>query len=364
MRAAGALILAISTACAGHARAQSVHIQGREVGQGIVRQVGTECFIVSPEHVVANSPTYAIRGEGLARASAELATTFADDLAALRVLPGNLTCAPWTEIAGFSDFIRQLNEGVVHTVNADGSLSKRFVRISDSDGRYIRVRPMSTEDALFQGLSGSAVYGQNKLIGILQSVEADTGGGIVLALPYIEDLTRQFFGGGQQQPSPAPTRAVEHFLPDHPASTDVGPGWKFYNVSAVTTDLPPRLVHDIALAATLNPSAGTSVTLPALALPVGLRFEMPDAKAGVPISGIALKLPEQFDLQSFAKDVDVTVEYAEGNTKKVAAVSLKRVTSYQMVEIEKSAAKTVTLTFKSNWGGNSLVLPTIGFATR
>ncbi|MBL8643083.1 MAG: hypothetical protein JNK21_04050 [Rhodospirillaceae bacterium] len=343
----------------GQLLAQSVHIQANDVGQGLLRQIAKECYVLTPEHVVTAASRVTLKGEGLGRGTAELATTFADDLAALRVTGGDLGCSPWADTGKFAEFIKSQNDAVVQTINADGSLSKRFVRIAEVDGRYIQVRPASNNDNLFQGLSGSAVYAGNKLIGMLQSVDAATTAGLILTLPYIEDLTRQYFAGAT--PSPAPQKAPDDLLVSYPAAEAVGDSYKFYRLSPVKSSLPRSFTAETAMAPLIDRSDSSFGTFPAFLLPFTLDISVAGG-ALAPIGAVMIKMPAGVDTRNYVKTLTVSAQEANGNFRMITQASVHRSTEFQFITFEPVTTSLVRLSITQNWGGSEIGIAEVGLA--
>jgi hypothetical protein len=85
-------------------------------------------------------------------------------------------------------------------------LSVLRVTVTDVDLLYLRVRPNGPSDQIFKGLSGSPVLVGNRPIGLLMSVDSETGEGTSLRFDRAVETLRPFFGlSGKRDSGPSPT---------------------------------------------------------------------------------------------------------------------------------------------------------------
>lgn len=188
------VLLAAALLLPGVAHAQ-VFLKAAEQGQGILRSRGGECFVLTPEHVVGGASSVAVISEFRREGSAQVEATFPGDLALLRVDPTPpMPCpGPWDSAEKLQDRLASSSEATLESRNEDGSLQRRFVRVTSHDSRYITVRPTVAADALFRGLSGSLLRIAGTPAGMLLRVDAESGEGIVLREDHLSDVVRSFF---------------------------------------------------------------------------------------------------------------------------------------------------------------------------
>jgi hypothetical protein len=346
------------------ALAQSVYIQAREAGQGLSRRVGNECFVLAPEHVIAGATIVSLSVGGIRGILAEVVTTFADDLAALRITSGRLNCKPWDVRKDFSTFLVKQNEAVVQTLNPDGSISKRFVRLAEVESRYALVRPASVDDELFQGLSGSAVLAGGELVGMLQSVDATTGAGNVLTLPYIEDLSRQYFSSATasslEAVTPANEVAADLVTTIHPANSQLGAAFKFYKSPNITkSSLPPGIARASPPSKLTDGVETTYSTWPAYLLPIAIDIAAPGNNGVLPVSGIALKMPVGVDPRNYVQVVSVMAGDDSGSFREIKRANLKKSAAYQLIEFDTISFETLRISFLETWGGGDAAISEI-----
>lgn len=172
-----------------------VFLRAGEVGQGVLRARGGECFIIAPEHVVRDGSAVTVISEHRRQGNAEVEERYSGDVAVLRVATTSpLPCpGPWDAAARLRERLPSAVEGLLESRNEDGSLQRRFVRISSHDSRFITVRPHSAQDALFRGLSGSLLRIGGTPAGMLLQVDAESGEGVVLRMDHLTDIVRNFF---------------------------------------------------------------------------------------------------------------------------------------------------------------------------
>jgi hypothetical protein len=185
----GALLLLASVCEA------QVFLRSQEIGQGVLRARGGECFVLAPEHVVSSGAPVTVIAEHRRQGIAQVEATYAGDVALLRVDPSALIpCAgAWDAAAQLRERLTSAVEGTLETRNEDGSLQRRFVRITSHDTRFVTVRPAAAADALFRGLSGSLLRIGGTPAGMLLQVDAETGDGVVLRMDHLSDIVRNFF---------------------------------------------------------------------------------------------------------------------------------------------------------------------------
>jgi hypothetical protein len=196
------LFLMIVTGQAAKPDAESVvHIQARQTGQGVLRGRGTECFVVTPYHVVEGS-TEAVRVSGgrSSQAKAEVVRQLPGDLAILRVdTPGTLPCVDWVPPDDLAGLLRGQNSGTLSMREADGSQTLMPVTFRGLDDEMIFVRPTRPDDQISKSMSGGSLLVNGVVVGVLLSVDAGVGN-----VYQIDDVMRVSAGFFSR---PAPSRS-------------------------------------------------------------------------------------------------------------------------------------------------------------
>ncbi len=212
---------------------------GAQVGQGVLRSRGDDCFILAPAHVVEGADSIQVVAElrRLGRASVE--TVYPGDLALLRVdRASGLPCSEqWDAAPRLMDRLNTVVDGSLESRNEDGSLQRRFVKIVSHDPQFIVIKAVASNDAFFRGLSGSMLRMGGSPAGLLLRVESASGLGIVLRNDHLTDMVRTFFREeARQTVSPADigqalttldTSGLRRIIDLHPdgASVEEGMRW-------------------------------------------------------------------------------------------------------------------------------------------
>jgi len=207
---------------AGAARAlpPQAFVQAGEHGQAVLMSRLNECYAITPAHVIGDSFFATLTGGSSLRprGEADLLQHFGYDLAVLRVT-GAVSDHCSFDLAGSSSLealLTTAGSGQVISVNADGSLSRRNVRVSDVGLVYLRVSPAGPDDQLFKGLSGSLLALGDAPAGILMAVDPETGEGKVLRFDRAMETVQPFFGVGSVAPEvPAVAAEVAQAGPDN-----------------------------------------------------------------------------------------------------------------------------------------------------
>ena len=186
------------------------YIRSGEHGQALLLSRLGACYAVTPAHVMGGDLFATLVGASLAatQGDADLLQEFGYDLALLRTT-GSVSdhCGgQLSDVPQLDSVLSRASSGIVSSVNADGSVTRRNVTINDVGLVNVRLRPSSEGDQLFKGLSGSLVLAGEQPIGILMTVEPDTGEGVALRYDRALETLRPFFA--------APgTTEIQHDLP-------------------------------------------------------------------------------------------------------------------------------------------------------
>lgn len=174
-----------------------VYVKSGEIGQGFLLNRLDQCYLVTPAHVIGNEFFASLTGGTNLRAlgEAEPIQTFGYDLSILSV-NGAVKKECHTNINQFQSINSLLQNATklsVSSVNSDGSKSLVPVTLTDKALVHLRVKPDSVNFPLYKGLSGSLVFIDKLPVGILQSIDSETGEGILLRLDRAIETIKPFF---------------------------------------------------------------------------------------------------------------------------------------------------------------------------
>lgn len=176
-----------------------IKIDDNEVGQGIMRQHGSECLIVTPAHVVEKALDIEITTTNRSKYSAEILELFPGDISILRLKsddPALCRHASWFNTTHLNGLLEVEKEGELRTMLADGSIRVTPVDVIGYDKyRNINVRPKNKADAISKGESGSLLYIAGQLSGMLLFVKDDVGN--VIRQDALTNTLALFFGDNQ-----------------------------------------------------------------------------------------------------------------------------------------------------------------------
>ncbi|AOY86728.1 hypothetical protein BKP64_00240 [Marinobacter salinus] len=192
------LVILLQVARTAEAMPPQAFVKAGENGQAVLMSRLNECYALTPAHVIGDGFFATLVGGSSARprGEADLLQRFGYDLAVLRVT-GAITDNCDFDLGGSFSLDRVLStaaNGQIVSVNSDGSLSRREVRVSDVGLLYLRVSPVGPENQLFKGLSGSLLALDDAPAGILMSVDPQTAEGKVLRFDRAVETVRPFFG--------------------------------------------------------------------------------------------------------------------------------------------------------------------------
>ena len=172
-----------------------IKVDDNGLGQGILRQRGFECLLITPAHVVENAFKIDVTVADKTQYAAEIVELFPGDISVLRIKNAESAICrngSWSNTGTVNALLEKVNQGELRTMLADGSIRITPVDIVGYDPyRYIHVRPIHASDAILKGESGSLLYISGQLSGMLLSVKDDTG--IVLRQDALANTLALFF---------------------------------------------------------------------------------------------------------------------------------------------------------------------------
>lgn len=178
-------ILLLSLFGAAHgASAGIVHIQiakrgATEYGAGYTVGRGSDCFIVTPFHVVQFAAADAITvtdTKGSMGKARLLKGSEEFDAALLQVaVPHTLDCpADWSDGANAAEAIGNAQFLVARKVDDNGRVMQTRLFAASTTREQIELQPFGKNDELREGDSGSALYAGTELVGLVTSVDTKT----------------------------------------------------------------------------------------------------------------------------------------------------------------------------------------------
>ncbi|MDR3630670.1 MAG: hypothetical protein P4L42_10060 [Desulfocapsaceae bacterium] len=177
-----------------------IKVDDNELGQGILRQRGIECLLITPAHVVENALKVDVTVADKTKYPAEIMELFPGDISVLRIKGDESSpCshASWSNTSNLNALLEKENQGELRTMLADGSIRITPVDIVGYDKyRNINVRPTHQSDAILKGESGSLLYIAGQLSGMLLSVK--DGIGNVIRQDVLANTLALFFEDSHQ----------------------------------------------------------------------------------------------------------------------------------------------------------------------
>lgn len=177
---------------------QSVYIDAREKGTGVLKSRTGECFVITPAHVVKNeNRPFLIRGARNVLSKGEFLREYQPDIAIVRVMDGGTqNCEDWNAVSNYEKVLAESNEGFLETAQTNGGIKSMKVVISEKDETYITIRPHFSNDQIVKGMSGSLLFtsknGNKIYLGMLLEISGPTEG-VVLQANTIDKVLSSFF---------------------------------------------------------------------------------------------------------------------------------------------------------------------------
>jgi len=312
-------------------------VRTAEEGQALLFERLGECYAVTPAHVLGGELFASLTGGHSRRpqGDGDLLQTFGYDLAVLHV-SGALArfCGGSPAIVtGLEDRLATSDRGVLASVNADGSITRRRVTLSDVDLLYLRVRPEQNRDQLFKGLSGSLLLVGDRPAGILMAVDADTGEGRVLRYDRALETLRPFFDAARSAARTAPP----------PTATAAGPAPEVVSWNAPPLDADHRAANLVDGKQTVW-YAGTA------SFPVEVVLALPGDKAAV-VQSVRLIGRGVTPVERLPRDFEILVSSrGDGHWLPVATGSYIRTEKEKTVRFAPVRVRRLMLRIYSNWG--------------
>lgn len=183
---------------AAEASAGIVHIQvkqraGTEFGAGYTVGRGSDCFVVTPFHVVqfASADAITITDAKGSAAKARLLKGSAEfDAALLQVeVPHTLDCpADWSDGANAAAAVGSAPFLIARKVDDNGRVMQTRFFAASTSREQIELQPFGPNDELREGDSGSALYAGDALVGLIVAVDTKSHQAVALTQSQIHGL--------------------------------------------------------------------------------------------------------------------------------------------------------------------------------
>ena len=337
--------LCLSGVVAAQGPAQA-YIRSGEHGQALLLSRLGACYAVTPAHVMGGDLFATLIGASptAPQGDADLLQKFGYDLALLRTT-GSATeqCGGQIrDVPQLDSLLSRATSGVVSSVNTDGSVTRRSVTINDVGLVNVRLRPRSEGDQLFKGLSGSLVLTGEQPIGILMTVDPDTGEGVALRYDRALETLRPFFA--------APGTAANQQDAPKPAATGRPAGIG----AAVTSWSSPPIDGAHRIANLVDTSDEPTVWLArANQFPIEIVIALEGEKSHA-VNAVRLVGEGVDPADRLPKDFEVLVK-GGGGWVSVGSYTYFKNDADQLVQFAPARAREIMLRVYSNWGDPTAV---------
>lgn len=177
----------------------TVYVETNQYGRGILKMRGSECFVITPNHLIPDDYYGPINvfGESGVRSRADLLKSYLGDLAILQFSGEHYqNCEKWQLHQNYSTIINNVPKGYLELRETDGSATKHSVKIISVDVQNITIEFEDSEEKFHQGMSGSTLFveyqGNKVFLGMLQSIKDDATGEVIRA-DVMDKLLGTFF---------------------------------------------------------------------------------------------------------------------------------------------------------------------------
>ena len=172
-----------------------IKTDGNEIGQGIIRQRGSECLVITPLHVIENAFKIEVTLADKQKLAAEMIEAFPGDIGLLRIADqDSIRCKRilFENDTQLDALLENEKQGELRIMLADGSIRRIPVQIAGYDKfRNIHVTPSESSITFAKGESGSPLYIAGHFSGILLSVKNKVG--IILRSDALAQTISLFF---------------------------------------------------------------------------------------------------------------------------------------------------------------------------
>lgn len=194
--AGASLLLVVDGASAGLVHIQVQQRAGMEFGAGYTVGRGSDCFVVTPFHVVqfAGADSITVTDAKGSSAKARLLKGSEEfDAGLLQIaVPHTLDCpADWSDGANAATAIGGAPFLVARKVDDNGRVMQTRFFASSTSREQVELQPFGPNDELREGDSGSTLYAGDQVVGLVVSVDTESKVAVALTQSQIHGL----FGG-------------------------------------------------------------------------------------------------------------------------------------------------------------------------
>lgn len=194
-----------------------------EIGQGIFRQRGSECLIITPLHVIENAFKIDVTLADKQNFSAEMIESFPGDISVLRFKHNDSIRCKYLNQSNETqlDTLLEVEQhGELRTMLADGSIRIIPVNIIGYDKfRNIHVTPQDSSINFVKGESGSPLFIAGYFSGVLLSVKNNVG--IILRSDALSQTVSLFFNDALKNKTQSIFRKKSEGIPDKPVKKTI-----------------------------------------------------------------------------------------------------------------------------------------------
>jgi hypothetical protein len=167
-----------------------VHVKAQEIGQGVIWKNGSQCYVISPQHVIKRARNIEITNYHGGKFPAIRFKELAKDAVLLKVNDKKgeycRTKNPWNTGAKLDELLETFTQGVLKRRDAAGGVDQRTVDIIKFDPtRFIKIRERHVDD-IKKGWSGGVLYINGNSAGML--IKVDKGEATVYRQNYLNAL--------------------------------------------------------------------------------------------------------------------------------------------------------------------------------
>ena len=194
---------------------ENVFVHASSDGRGLLRARGTQCFAITPRHVVGPDASEISLIARDARRAKVGQVQYLSDFAVVEVFGlGEDACAEWPVTDGRSKLIASAIDATIVGLTEAGNVELVRVNITDKASLSFGVKPQDSADKITQGFSGSAVQIDGAVAGILMEVK--DGRGVVRRIDSVEKIMEDFFAEVVPSTSTCTIVAPSHRETDKP----------------------------------------------------------------------------------------------------------------------------------------------------
>jgi hypothetical protein len=317
-----------------------VYIEGDDVGQGFLVKRLNLCYFVTPQHVIENSVFLTVKGSDDLRSlgDGQMLQPFGYDLS-IGHLSGPLAnnCGiEYNAISVKQADIEKAKAVIVSTVNSDGLISNTNATVQETGLIYVSIKPQTQDRVFFKGMSGSLVFSKGIPVGMLQSIDNETGFGKVLRMDRLLETVSPFFSTIIFEP-PSEIEVSKTDAPNLPFNVS------YWNMPPTRNKTSVKLIADGASSTYYETSLNGDIA------------EIDFTLFGYNnVEGIRLTLPQD----SGIKDIEVLIsKKTEGKRGWISTTSSTILPNKNEVVIELGSikARRIKLKVYSSWNKNGLI---------